>query len=282
MTQELNTMDEGTKDGVGEGADEGVGVGTEGGGQGEGAEGTPAYFIGDLDESTVLERLRYTGEVPDRLSALESRLASQLSPLTERLSAVQKSLGQRAGFEPKWEKVTEALKGYDPALAEALLPALTADLKASLQINALDESALAPFVTPLLERETSRQEQQATSTMLGIIGINPEELVAKDGQGNVTEPKTTLQKSFYAWWGLQDANTQEALKTYGFPLAQALHRFKQWQGEQTRIKAVAAEKATTRLRGGQQAATGQRGVSTRRRLETEADGFDSVFNVKRG
>ena len=112
----------------GEGSDLGGGIDLSAV-QGDEGEATPSYFIGDMDEASVLDRLRTAGELPERLSAMEGRVNEQVGPLLSKLEEIQKGLGQRVGFDPKFERLAQALDGYDPKLKELLLPALMEDLK---------------------------------------------------------------------------------------------------------------------------------------------------------
>jgi hypothetical protein len=259
--------------------DEGSDLGGAPGAEGEGEAPAPSYFVGDLDEDTVVNRLKYAGELPDRLSALESRMGQQVSPLSQRLDELQRAMGTQAAFDPKFDKISAVLREYDPALAEKFLPALIEDLKGSLRINALDQSALEPFINPMLEAASGRQAQAATTAMLDIVGIHPQELVAKDQQGNVLDPQTELQKDFYSWWGLQDAATQAALKSYDMGLVQSLNRFKQWRAERIKEKGGAAGVLSSRLATGRQVSSGQRQARPGE-LKTEEDGFNSVFQKR--
>lgn len=247
------------------------------GGEAEDEALPPSYFVGEFDENTVIDRLKYAGELPDRFNALESRIGQQVSPLMQRLDELQRSMGTQAQFDPKFEKAGAALREYDPGLADKFLPALIEDLKASLRINALDKSALEPYLNPMLEERSTRQAEATTTAMLDIVGIHPEELVARDAQGGFAEPQTELQKDFASWWGLQDAATQTALKTYDLGLVQSLNRFKQWRADRVKEKGEEAGVSSARLRGGQQVSPGGRRAAPAGKLTTEEEGFNSVF-----
>lgn len=259
--------------------------GGEAAGPDEGGEAAPSYFVGEFDEDTVVNRLKYAGELPDRLNALESRVGEQVSPLNARLDELQRSMGTQAAFEPKFEKLQSILKEYDPALAEKFMPALIEDLQGSLKINALDQSALEPFINPMLEAYGGQQAQASTSAMLDIVGIHPDELVAKDAQGNVLDAQTDIQKDFYSWWGLQDAATQAALKTYDLGLVQSLNKFKQWRAERTKEKGEVAGASSARLRSGQAPSPGGRRAApagAKSPAESFSSGFDEVMKELKG
>lgn len=243
----------------------------------------PAPFIGDLDEASVLERLRTAGELPDRLSAMEGRVNEQVGPLLSRLEEIQKGLGQRVAFEPKFEKLAQALDGYDPKLKELLLPALMDDLKGSLNINQLDGSALEPHVSPMMQQALQQREEALTETLLGMLPFGLDDVVARDEQGKVLDPKTDIQRDFKAWWELQDGRTRESLKGYNVGLFGALQRFSKWREKRMQEKGEQAGAKVTRLAAGQQpSAAGRRAQPAEPKPEAAFDdGFMRVMNSQK-
>jgi hypothetical protein len=235
----------------------------------------PTPFIGDYDEQRVLDLLNLTGEMPDRLTGLESRFQESLSPLQKRLEEVQAALGSRVAFQPKLDKFKAKLSEYDPKLGEAV-DDLISELTESLQVNPIDKASLEPHITPYLSSLQEQSESQMASALLSLLPFSADEVVARDADGNPTDPKTALQKDFYSWWGLQDQPTQQALQKFGMPYFSAMQRFSKWRENRTKDKGAAAGELSNRL------ASGQSPTSTTRqpvRHESPTDAFNAGFEA---
>lgn len=235
----------------------------------------PKPFIGEYDEQRVLDLLALTGEMPDRLTGLESRFQESLSPLNERLTKLQESLGSRVAFQPKLEKFKARLSEYDPKLGEAV-DDLVAELTESLQVNPLDQTSIEPHIQPYLSNLQQQSETQLASALISMLPFSADDIVARDEDGKPTDPKTALQKDFYSWWGLQDSPTQQALAKFGMPYFQALQRFSKWREKRVKDQGAAAGELSNRLASGRSPSS-TTGQSARR--ESSKDAFEDGFNA---
>lgn len=243
------------------------------------SEETPSYLFGDVTSDEATERFGYLRELPDHLRGLESRVGDAVSPVFDQLTALQEKIGSQPVFEPKMERFAAALKEYDPKFAEAALPALLEDLKEAMSVTPLGPEALSPHIQPMLQQAQQTILDQVVPTMLDSLPFDPDAIVNRDpaNSDSVLEPSTDLQKDFSKWWEQADAPTRKALGTIGIPYVQALQRFSRWRTEQIRMKGKAAGEASARLSGATQKSTGGRRNTSSNQLETEADGFNSIF-----
>ena len=259
-----------------ESADDGLGSG----GAGEPVEPDVVEpFIGDYTADDVLGQLSYVKELPEHLRSLESRVGAMVNPAMETMKGLQEKLGSQPGFDPKLEKVRQVLQEYDPALAEKLLPALTEDLKGSLSYTPLGPELLEPHISPMLQQQQAQISAQVVPALLDSLPFDADAVVNRDpaNENNILEPSTDLQKDFEKWWQQADAATQQALSTYDVGYARAMHRFAKWRADRLKGKGEAAGATSARLSGSRPVRSGSQQQSAARKLETEDDGFNSVF-----
>lgn len=268
----------GDGDGSGEGMDGGL---VEGAAvlEGDGEE-APDYFVGELTADQVIEQLQAAGQLPEHLRGLESRVEAQVSPVMERMTALQEQLGTQQKFEPKLDKVRAVLEGYDAELAKTLLPALMEDLGSSMSSQPLGPDALTPHVNPMIEQALQAQMAQVVPALLDNLPFDAEGVVNRDpaDASKILEPSTELQKEFKAWWDQADAPTRQALSNYDTNYARALHKFGKWRAERTKGKGEAVGAASARLSSSRPVRSGGTRQQPQPRLESESDGFNSVFS----
>jgi len=250
-------------------------------GEEAGSEGieTPEYLFGDVTSDEATDRFGYLRELPDQLRGLESRVSDTMSPIMEQLQSVSEKFGSQPVFEPQLERFAKALGEYDPKLAESVMPALIEDLKSSMSITPLGPEALSPHITPMLEQQHQMVMDQVIPTLVDMLPFDANGIVNRDPNSpdSVLDPTTDLQKDFSKWWEQADVPTRKALGTIGIPYVQALQKFGKWRAGQIRKKGEAAGEASARLSGAAQKNSGSRRENPSRGLETEADGFNSVF-----
>lgn len=245
----------------------------------EGSAETPDYFIGELTQDQVLERLNSSADFPESMRGLESRVTAQVNPIMERLGALQEQLGTQQKFEPNLDRIKAVLSEYDPALAEKFLPALMEDLAGSMSSAPFDVEALAPHINPMLQQMQHDQMAMMVPALLDKLPFDAEAVVNRDPAdgSKILEPSTDLQKEFKTWWDHLDAPTRAALGNYDIGYARAMHTFGKWRAGRLKGKGEAAGDASTRLSASRQIRTGGRRQQPQSRLETESDGFQSVF-----
>ncbi len=250
---------------------------------GTGGEGAAdEYLFGDITADEASEQFGYLRELPSHLRGLESRVTDTVSPVLEQLAGLQERIGTQPVFEPKLERFAAALEDYDPKLAKTLLPALIEDLQGSMSVTPLGPEMLEPHITPMLQQAQQSILDQVVPSLLNALPFDANALVNRDPQNPdvVLAPQTELQKEFAQWWDQSDAPTRKALGTLGIPYTQALQRFGKWKAEQTRKKGEAAGNASARLTKAAQTSTGNRQNDVTQKLETEADGFNSIFSKR--
>lgn len=249
----------------GEGVPEGVPLG-----EGEGGEETPPGFLKDWSEDDVYQRLQDAGEMPDRLNALESRLFGSQGPIKERMDELSKALGNRVSVN------TEALKkleDYDPKLKEALEEILP-DL---LNVTPIDETVLEPYLSPV---QAQMQEQFGAELVKSFYSVEDINSIVPpaDENGNFT-PNGQRHQDFVNWYSKQGYEMRQALTKLGSPYVQALRKFEKWEGDQIKEREKKASDVANKMNGGRQPQSrGKR--SSVPRLETQSDGFYSVFKEK--
>lgn len=245
-------------------------------------ESASEYLFGDVTSEEAVDQFGYIRDLPEHLRGLESRVSDTINPVMEQLTALQEKMGSQPAFDPKLEKFGNALRDYDPKLAEAVLPALIEDLKSSLAMTPLGPEMLAPHVGPMLEQTQQRVIDQLLPSMLDSLVFDANGIVNRDPQNpdSVLAPQTELQKDFAKWWEHTDAPTRKALGSLGVPYYQALQKFGKWRAGHMRSKGEAAGAASARLSGAAQDSRGGQREAASRKLETEADGFNSVFKSR--
>jgi hypothetical protein len=198
-------------------------------------------------------------------------MAGRMGPLAERLQGLEKSLASRVTIN------TDALDGlaeYDDKLAEHLKKVLPD----ALNVNAIDESTLRPFLEPLRnELVQAFREELVRSHFPGdrIAQIVPQ---VKDDNW---DPQGEEQQDFVDWLQGQGYQTQEALSSFGPEYIHAMNSFIKWREGKIKEREEAAQKKTGRLAGGTQpSAQGRKPAASKDALTTEADGFLSIFKDK--
>ena len=244
-------------------------------------EQTPEYMVGEYTADDVVNQLNYTKELPNQLRGFESRISALVTPLLENMQEIQNNFAKEPGFNPKLEKLAEALKGYDENLANALLPALQEDLTNSFNYTPLDNQTLETMIGPILQQQRQNEMLNLVPALLANLSFDPETVVNRDAENNVLDPATDLQKDFQTWWEQQDASTQQALSTYDIGYARAMHRFANWRAERLKGKGEAAGAASARLKGAAQKPTSGARQQTSRQLTTEEDGYRAYLASKR-
>ena len=243
------------------------GAAGESGGEPEGE-----YYLRDLTEDDVYSRLSGMKDVPNHLSALESRFSGNLSKFSDRMTGIEKLLGQRTSFSP--EKLKTALESYDPKLAEVLIPAL----QESLQTQPLDEAAFRPYLDPVRSELRDWVGEQ-----LVMSAYSPEALAeivppVRDGR---LAPQGQRHEDFVEWYSQQGYTTQQALMSFGAPYINALRAFERWEQAKNKDREQTAAGKSARLANGQMP-TGPRGRSQSgsKQLspeETFLAGFEEAF-----
>jgi hypothetical protein len=231
------------------------------------------YYLRDLTEDDVYSRLSGMKEIPNHLSALESRFSGNLSKFSDRVAGIEKSLGARTNFSP--DKLKAALEGYDPKLAEVLIPAL----QESLQTQSLDEAAFRPYIDPV------RSElQEWMGEQLVMSAYSPEALaeIVPPIQDGRLAPQGKRHEDFVEWYSQQGYATQQALVSFGAPYVNALRAFERWEQAKNKDREQAAAGKSARLANGQMP-TGLRGRPTggRKQMspeETFLAGFEEAHN----
>ena len=246
--------------------------GSSGGDVAEGGEQSPPYFLKDMTEDDLYDRIK---GFPDHLSALESRFGESLSPLNARIEEIQKNLGARQSFTPKLEKLTKVLEEYDPNLAKAFMPALEESLRESITASPLDGAVLEPHLTPYLSQLQEKFNQDLTLGLLDAYNIDVTSIIPPV-EGGKWNPQSQTHKDFIEWYSLQDMKVRDALAQSGAGFAQALNRFQKWNAGKLKEREQHAGKSVARLNAGQQPSAAGK-TSSRRSLESEEDGFNYAF-----
>ena len=244
------------------------------GGTGELDEGgdsaeSPALeaYLRDLSEDDVYNRLNQVNEIPNHLSALESRLSGNFGQYQSRLDQLEKSLGAQTSFDA--DKLKAVLEGYDPKLAELLVPAL----QEALRVNPIDETTLRPHLEPMQSKVQEWMGEQI------VMATYPPEVLSeiippvKDGR---FAPEGQRHKDFIDWYSQQGYQTQQALLSFGAPYVNALRKFESWEQGRTKERTQAATGKSQRLARGQVPAAGSR-RSTGNAAQTPQDMFLAAF-----
>jgi hypothetical protein len=242
---------------------------------GDGGEPLP-MFIRDMDEESTYDILTRARDMPDSITALESRFQGNLGELSERFNTYEKGIPTQSSLDV--EKLQKGLEAYDPKLAEVLGPLL----QDAFQTAPLDETTLRPHIDPM---KTEMQEWMGQQLVLS--AYSPEviaEIVppVKDGR---FEPSGQRHEDFMNWYTKQGYQTQQSLLTFGAPYVQALRGFEKWESKLNEERAEKAGKQTQRLQDGQMPSSRSRkpplakGPSAAEALQA---GFDEAFEeVKR-
>ena len=234
----------------------------------------PEYLFGDVTAEEAGEQFGYLRGLPETLRGLESRVSETVSPVMDQLTKIQESLGSQPVFNPKLDRFSRVLAEYDPKLAEAVLPALVEDLKESLAVNPLSAESLTPFVDPMLASSKSAIFDEIIPFLADALPFDPNGVINRE---DPSAPKTDLQKYFAKWWAKTDTPTRQALETVGIPYMRAMQQFGREWAEFLRRKGEAAGKASERLGQSAQTNSGSRRQSTSKGLQSEEEGFNSVF-----
>jgi hypothetical protein len=204
---------------------------------------------------------------------LESRFSGNLSKFAERVSGIEKSLGQRTSFSA--EKLQAALEAYDPKLAEVLIPAL----QESLQTQSLDEAAVRPYIDPV-----RNELQDWVGEQIVMSAYSPEALaeIVPPIQDGRLAPQGKRHEDFVEWYSQQGYATQQALVSFGAPYVNALRAFERWEQTKNKDREQAAAGKSARLANGQMP-TGQsrRPLGGRKQMspeETFLAGFEEAHS----
>lgn len=245
-------------------------------------EETPSYLFGDVTADEAAERWSYIRELPDNLRGFESRVNESVTPVMERLEAIQTKLGSQPVFEPKLDALQKALSDYDPKLAELLVPALAESLKGSMSVTPLGAESLSPHITPMMQQHQQQLVEQMLPVLFDSLPFDPNAIVERNEAGEVQSPKTELQKDFSTWWDQADGPTRKALGTLGLPYVQALQKFGKWRAERLRGKGQAVGEASARLGGAAQPKSGGQRQEPSSSLSSEMDGYKYYLSKKAG
>lgn len=237
----------------------------------------PVNFIRDLAEEDVYNRLSDVKEFPNRLSALESRLAGRFGPVMERLQGLEKERGTQAAVNLE---ALAPLKEYDENLysvLEKILPDL-------IKVQQLDDAAMRPYLDPVHDKF-----QGELGESIALAFFSPEEIgeIVPDVDDNgIFAPKTDLQRSFVDWFSQQGYQTQEAMSRLGPGWVRAMKSFKEWDGSKRKERETAAAKDKERLAGGASPSSQGRRAPVNKGPQSEEEaaqmGFDEVFKERNG
>lgn len=230
---------------------------------GDEAAAEPSYYLRDLTEDDVYSRLSGMKDIPNHLSALESRFSGNLNKFSERMNGIEKSLGSRTSFSP--EKLQSALEAYDPKLAEVLIPAL----QEALQFSPLDSAALRPHIDPV-----RNELQDWVGEQIVMSAYSPEALaeIVPPIQDGRLAPQGQRHEDFVEWYSQQGYATQQALVSFGAPYVNALRAFERWEQAKNKDRGQAAAGKSARLANGQMpTGQGRRPPQGRKQLTPEEE-----------
>lgn len=240
------------------------------GGEGDGDGGeTPEYYLGELTEQDVLDRLNRAGELPDTLRALEDRFGGSTHELGGRLEKLEKGLPTQAAFDT--EVLTAGLADYDPKLAEVLGPLL----EKAFKVTALGEDTLRPHLDPV-----QSQLREYMGEQLVMSAYSPEalaEIIPPVEEGRFV-PQGQRHKDFVEWYGQQGYATQQSLLSFGAPYIHALRKFEQWEAKRNKERAAAADGKAGRLKGGEPPRGGNRRPVKPTQESSPEEAFLAGFN----
>jgi hypothetical protein len=236
----------------------------------EPAEGeAPQYYLGELTEQDVLDRLSRVNEFPDTLRALEDRFGGSSRELGTRLEKLEKGLPTQPAFDA--QVLAAGLADYDPKLAEVLGPLL----EKAFKVTALGEDTLRPHLDPV---KNSLREYMGEQLVMS--AYSPEalaEIIPPVEEGRFV-PQGQRHKDFVEWYGQQGYSTQQSLLSFGAPYIHALRKFEGWEQKRNKDRAAAADGKAGRLKAGEPARGGNRRPVQQKGEPTPQESFLAGFN----
>lgn len=246
----------------------------------EGADGSTAAPEAELPAwASDLDDVRQS------LSAAETRFGERLGPVQQTLQGLQAALAKQTAVEVPdavLQKLEERFVKYDPAFA-GIGAELRELLTSSVRQRDLTPEALQPLLQPMFEQEGYRHATRWLDQVHEGLSFPVDELASESFDPKA--PKTDTQRLFMKWWDRADQATRGALTgcrqdgSIADPYAygMALKAFNKYYKDQVKSLSESAGASASRLAGATQTRSASRSTSTGAKLQTEEDGFNSVF-----
>lgn len=238
------------------------GVGPEEADEDSSSDSTPEYFVGEMTQDDVVNRLNQVSEFPNRLRDLEGSAFGKMSALEQAINSLQRTLPSQAKFDPN--KLSRIAK-YDPELAKAIAE----DLQEALSIYSLNDDVLAPYLGKAQRELQDRFNSDLVAAHHGDIN----EFAPEDW----SNPRTQREKDYVQWYNTVSTwDQQKQLENRGVGAVKALNAFKEWEQKKNQERVEAAKGKERRLQSGMQP-RGEKTNGKGRKLMTEEEGFLSAF-----
>jgi hypothetical protein len=241
-------------------------------------------------ETEVVEPPAWATDIDDLrgvLSATESRLGERFAPINETLKGLQAAMAKQAVVEVSEDalkRLVDRFSKYDQTLGEGLADDLKAFLTGSVKQQAISAEALQPLLNPMFDEWDYKHAARWLDQVQETLQFSMDEL-RDPTLADKSAPKTETQKLFLKWYERQDTATRAALTSqredrnvadpYGH--GQALKAFNAYYKQAIQDSSKSAGAAASRLAGATQTRSAGRTNPTGAKLQTEEDGFMSVF-----
>lgn len=224
-------------------------------------------------------------DVRQSLSAAETRFGERLGPVQQTLQGLQAALAKQTAVEVPDDLLAqfeEMFVKYDPQFA-GVGAKMKELLTRSVRQRDLTPEALQPLLQPMLEQESYRHATRWLDQVHEVLTFPVDELESESFNPNA--PTTDTQRMFMRWWGRVDEATRRALTgrrqdgSIADPYAYgtALKAFNRFYKDQVKNLSESAGASASRLAGATQTKSAARSTPTGPKLQSEEDGFMSVF-----